>query len=107
MKPIRFILLSAFTILAAGLFNFGDAVAEDKTCFFQAEEGKVHIWVWDEDSEQHRQDKIFEGWLTSEQPQKVTSKTGFIVYNYRLVDDERSYGNYNRICKNGNTIRIP
>ncbi|MBW2436665.1 MAG: hypothetical protein PVH74_13900 [Desulfobacterales bacterium] len=39
--------------------------------------------------------------------QKVTSKTGFIVFIYKLADDDRSYGDNNRKCENGNIIRVP
>ncbi len=107
MKSIPLILLSIFTILTTGLHPVLDAAAEDMTCIFKADAGKVHITVWDEDSEQDRQDKIFEGWLKSEQRQKVTSKTGFIVFSYKLANDDRSYGDHNRTCKNGNIIRVP
>ncbi len=107
MKSLPLILLSAFTVFAAGLYPFSDASAEDKTCIFKADAGKVHLTVWDQDSEQDRQDKIFEGWLASETRQKVTSKTGFIVFSYKLADDDRSYGDNNRKCENGNIIRVP
>lgn len=106
MKFLSLILVTAFTLIAAG-FIPGDAAAEDKTCIFKADAGKVQITVWDQDPDQDRQDKIFEGWLEPEGRQKVTSKTGFIIYSYQLADDDRSYGDNNRKCNNGNIIRVP
>jgi hypothetical protein len=107
MKSLPLILLSVFAILAAGLYPFLVASAEDKTCIFKADAGKVYLTVWDQDSDQDRQDKIFEGWLESEKRQKVSSKTGFIVFSYQLADDDRSYGDNNRKCESGNIIRVP
>ncbi len=107
MKSSFLILLSVFSIIAAGLFPLGDAAAEDKTCNFKADAQKVHLTVWDEDSEEDRQDKIYESWLKSGERHKVTSKTGYIVFSYQLADDDRSYGDNHRRCKNGNTIRVP
>jgi hypothetical protein len=65
-----------------------DAAAEDKTCVFKADAKKIHLTVWDEDSEEDRQGKIFEGALESGERKKIQSTTG-------------------RTCKSGNTIRVP
>ena len=48
-----------------------------------------------------------EGWLEPGGRQKVTGKTAFIVFSYQLAEDDRSYGDNNNECKNGNTIRVP
>jgi hypothetical protein len=84
-----------------------DAAAEDKTCVFKADMKKVHLIVWDEDSDQDRQDKTFEGWLESGDRKTIQSGTGFIVFSYKFADDERSYGDNHQTCKNGNTIKVP
>lgn len=107
MKSIPLILLPVFTILVAGLFPFLDAAADDKTCVLKADATKVYVTVWDEDSEEDRQDKIFESWLKSGERHKIKSTTGFIVFSYKLAEDDRSYGDNHRNCKNGNTIRVP
>jgi len=107
MKTIILPLLAVFTILVAGLFPFMDAAAEDKTCVFKADANKVHITVWDEDSGEDRQGKIFEGWLQSGERKKIQSTTGLIVFSYKLAGDDRSYGDNHRTCKNGNTIKVP
>ena len=107
MKSIPLILLSILTISATSLFLISDLSADGNTCTFKAVAGKVHVTVWDEDSQEDRQGKIFEGWLKPEERHKVTSKTGFIVFSYKLSDDDRSYGDNHRNCKNGNIIRIP
>ncbi len=107
MKPISLILLSVFLILFAGLFISFDAVADENTCTLKADMNKVHITVWDEDSGQDRQDKIFEGWLESGERKKIQSATGFIVFSYKEADQDRSYGNNHETCEGGNTIRVP
>jgi len=107
MKPLYLIRLSVFSILVAGLFPFLDAAADDKTCVLKADVAKVYVVVWDEDSEEERQDKIFENWLKSGERHKIKSTTGFIVFSYKLAEDDRSYGDNHRNCKNGNTIRVP
>lgn len=107
MKLLYLIRLSVFSILVAGLFPFLDAAADDKTCVLKADVAKVHVVVWDEDSEEDRQDKIFESWLKSGERHKIKSTTGFIVFSYKLAEDDRSYGDNHRNCKNGNTIRVP
>ena len=84
-----------------------DAAAEDKNCTFKADAKKVHIIVWDEDSEEDRQGKIFEGQLDSGERKKIQSNTGFIVFSYKLAGDDRSYGDNHRTCKNANAIRVP
>ena len=100
-------LLAVFTIFVSSFYPFLDAAAEDKSCVFKADARKVHIIVWDEDSGQDRQGKTFEGWLKSGERKKIQSDTGFIVFSYRLADDDRSYGDNHRTCKNGNTIKVP
>ena len=107
MRSLYFSLLAVLTILFAGPFLFSDAAADENTCTFKADMSKVHITVWDEDSGQDRQDKIFEGWLESGQEKKVQSTTGFIVFSYKAADDDRSHGDNHKTCKGGNTIRVP
>jgi hypothetical protein len=107
MKQSVLSLLAVFTILFAGLVPFMDAAAEDKTCVFKADAKKVHITVWDEDSGEDRQGKIFEGSLKSGERKQVQSTTGFIVFSYKQAGDDRSYGDNHRTCKSGNTIRVP
>ena len=107
MKPIALPVLAVFTIFISGLFLAVDAAAEDKTCVFKAHMKKVHLIVWDEDEGEDRQDKTFEGWLKSGERKTVQSATGFIVFSYKLADDDRSYGDNHRRCKNGNTIKVP
>ena len=80
---------------------------DENTCTLKADADKVHITVWDEDSGQDRQGKIFEGWLESDESKKIQSTTGFIVFSYKEAEDNRSYGDNHRTCKNGNTIRVP
>ena len=107
MKPIVLPLLAVFTIFVSGFLPLRDAAAEDKTCVFKADAKKVHITVWDEDSEEERQGKTFEGTLESGERKKVQSTTGRIVFSYKLAGDDRSYGDNHRTCKNGNTIKVP
>ena len=107
MKHKSTTILAVLAILIASFFPFVAAVANDKTCRLVADETKVHVIVWDEDSEEERQGKIFEGWLESGQEKKIHSTTGFIVYSYKLAVDDRSYGDNHKRCKGGNTIRVP
>jgi hypothetical protein len=102
--------LSAFAVLTGFVlcvFFAFDAAADDKTCKLKADEGDVHVHVWDEDSEEDRQEKIFEGWIKKNDEKVIRSTTGFIVFSYRLASDERSYGDNHKRCKNGNTIQVP
>jgi uncharacterized protein YxeA len=71
MRSLYFPLLTVLIILFAGFFLFSDAAAGENTCMFKADSNKVHITVWDEDSGQDRQDKIFEGWLESGEEKKI------------------------------------
>ena len=107
MKSIQLIFILIFSIIAAGLYPVSDATADEKTCIFKADAGKVHVTVWDEDSGEDRQDKIYEGWLAPEQRHKITSQTGYIVFSYKLADADRSYGDNHRRCQNGHIIRVP
>ena len=107
MKSKSITILTVFAILVASFFPFVAAVANDKTCMLKADANKVHVTVWDEDSDQDRQGKIFEGWLESGERKKIQSNTGFIVFSYKLADDDRSYGDNHKTCKGGNTIRVP
>jgi hypothetical protein len=107
MKRIAVPILGVFTILIVCLFLCFDAAADENTCTFKTDANKVHVTVWDEDSEEDRQGKIFEGWLKSDERKKIQSNTGFIVFSYKLADDDRSYGDNHKTCKGGNTIRVP
>ena len=107
MRSLYFPLLTVLMILFAGFFWFSDAAAGENTCMFKADSNKVHITVWDEDSGEDRQGKIFEGALESGDRQKIQSTTGFIVFSYKLAGDDRSYGDNHQTCKNGKTIRVP
>ena len=107
MKRISISKMAFLAIVVTSLFPFVDAVADDKICSFKADVGKVHLTVWDEDSDGDRQGKIFEGWLQSGASQTIKSATGYINFSYKLADDDRSYGGENRSCKGGNTIRVP
>lgn len=71
MKPLYLIRLSVFSILVAGLFPFLDAAADDKTCVLKADVAKVYVVVWDEDSEEERQDKILKIGLNQENAIKL------------------------------------
>jgi len=82
-------------------------VAVNQKASFKAGVKKIHVTVWDEDSQEDRQGKIFEGALESGERKKIQSTTGSIVFSYKLAGDDRSYGDNHRTCKSGNTIRVP
>jgi hypothetical protein len=107
MKNKSITIWTVLAILVASFFPFTAAVANDKTCTLKADAKKVHVTVWDEDSGQDRQDKIFEGWLESNEEKKIKSTTGFIVFSYKEAGDDRSYGDNHKTCEGGNTIRVP
>jgi len=107
MKYVSVSILSAFIILIAGFFLSFDAAADENTCSFIVDADKVYLTVWDEDSDQDRQNKIFEGWLKSGEEKKIHSNTGFIVFSYKEAEDDRSYGDNHETCKDDNTIRVP
>ena len=107
MKSFFIIRVFVFAMLIGGLVSFSAAAADENTCTFKAVMGKVHLTIWDEDSGQDRQDKIFEGWLKPQERQKIKSSTGLIVFSYQMANEDRSYGDNHRTCKNGKTIHVP
>ena len=107
MKRIAVPIFGVFAIIVVSLFPFTDALANDKTCVLKALVGEVFVTVWDEDSGQDRQAKIFEGSLKSGELKKMTSSTGFIVFSYKEADSDRSYGNNHKTCGGGNIIHVP
>ena len=107
MKKKSITIWTVLAILVASFFPFVAAVANDNTCTLKADAKKVHVTVWNEDSDQDRQDKIFEGWLESGEEKEIKSTTGFIVFSYKSAGDDRSYGDNHKTCKGGNTIRVP
>jgi len=107
MKRISAPILGVIAILIASFFSFTNAVANDKTCMLKALVGEVFVTVWDEDSGQDRQAKIFEGSLKSGELKKITSSTGYIVFSYKEPGDDRSYGNNHKTCGGGNIIHVP
>jgi len=107
MRSLYISLLAVIMIFFAGFIVSFDAIADENTCTFKADSNKVHLTVWDEDSEQDRQGKIFEGWLESGEHKKVQSATGFIVFSYKEAEDDRSYGDNHKTCKGGDIIRVP
>ena len=107
MKRFSISIIAFLASIIASLSPLIDAVADDTTCIIKADGRKVYLTVWDEDSDGDRQDKIFEGWLESDERRTIKSTTGYINFSYKLADDDRSYGGENRSCKGGNTIRVP
>ena len=107
MKSKSIAIWTVLAILIVSFFPFAAAVANDKTCTLKAVANKVHVTVWDEDSGQDRQGRVFQGWLESNQEKEIKSSTGFIVFSYKLAGDDRSYGDNHKTCKGGNTIRVP
>lgn len=107
MKSKSITIWTALAILLASFSPFVAAIANDNVCTLKADANKVHVTVWDEDSDQDRQDKIFEGWLESGGQKEIKSTTGFIVFSYKSAGDDRSYGDNHETCKSGNTIRVP
>jgi hypothetical protein len=107
MKSKSIAIWTVLAILVASFLPLGAAVANDKTCTLKADANKVHVTVWDEDSGQDRQGRIFQGWLESNDEKEIKSNTGFIVFSYKLAGDDRSYGDHHKTCKGGNTIRVP
>ena len=95
------------TVLFTSIFLSSGVAADENTCTFKADANKVYLTVWDEDSGQDRQGKIFEGWLESGEDKKIQSATGFVVFSYKEAEDDRSYGDNHKTCKGGNIIRVP
>lgn len=96
-----------FAIMVAVFFSYSDTDANENTCMLKSIVDEVFVTVWDEDSGQDRQGKIFEGSLKSGGLKKITSSTGYIVFSYKEPDDDRSYGDNHKRCKGGNTIHVP
>ena len=107
MKSKSIKIWTALAILLASFSPFVAAIANDNVCTLKADANKVHVTVWDEDSGQDRQGRIFEGWLESNEEKNIKSNTGFIVFSYKVAGDDRSYGDNHKTCKGGNTIRVP
>ncbi len=107
MKSISMPILGFFAFMAVIFLSYADADANENTCMLKSIVDEVFVTVWDEDSGQDRQGKIFEGSLKSGELKKITSSTGYIEFSYKEPNDDRSYGNNHKRCKGGNTIHVP
>ena len=107
MKSISIPILSVFAFMSAIFFSYVDANANENTCMLKSLVDEVFVTVWDEDSGQDRQGKIFEGSLKSGELKKITSSTGYVVFSYKEPNDDRSYGNNHKRCKGGTVIHVP
>ena len=107
MKHMAISVFGVLVVLTTSFFANTDAAADDKTCMLKALVDEVFVTVWDEDSGQDRQGKIFEGSLKSDELKTITSSTGYIVFSYKEAGDDRSYGNNHKTCEGGDTIHIP
>ena len=107
MNRLLIPVLGVFAVIVAGFFPYADAMANDKTCMLKSLVDEVFVIVWDEDSGQDRQGKIFEGSIKSGELKKITSSTGYIEFSYKEPGDDRSYGNNHKRCKGGNVIHVP
>ncbi len=107
MQSISVPILGVFAVMAVIFLSHADAAANDNTCMLKSLVDEVFVTVWDEDSDQDRQGKIFEGSIKSGELKKITSSTGYIVFSYKEPNDDRSYGDNHKRCKGGNTIHVP
>ena len=107
MKSISMPILGFFAFMAVIFLSYADADANENTCMLKSIVDEVFVTVWDEDSGQDRQGKIFEGSLKSGELKKITSSTGYVVFSYKEPNDDRSYGNNHKRCKGGTVIHVP
>ena len=105
-NPARLI---AVATLLAGLVLASEAVGQNKSCQFEASgPDDVYLIIREKTgSGETRENVTWEGWIKKYQKKQYTSETGQVVYDYRLSSDDRTYGDNQSSCENGNIINIP
>jgi hypothetical protein len=101
--------LTILTILLTCLIAPLEAMAQDKSCWFEAAgPDDVYLMIREKTGpDESREIVVWEGWIKKYQQKQFTSQTGEIRYDYRLSSDNRTYGDNHRSCEDGNIIRIP
>lgn len=101
--------LTILTIILTCLISSLEAMAQDKSCWFEATgPDDVYLMIREKSGpDESREIVVWEGWIKKYQQKQFTSQTGEIRYDYRLSSDNRTYGDNHRSCAEGNIIHIP
>jgi len=102
-------LLIIVAILLTGLALSSEAVGQNKSCQFEATgPDDVYLVIREKTgSGETREYVVWEGWVKKYQQKQYTSQTGQVDYDYRMSSDDRTIGDNQSSCEDGNTIRIP
>ena len=107
MKLLFSILLIVSAFLLNPLQTSVAAAAEEKTCYFVATMGDVHILINEIEPGGTRDIRVWEGMLKNGQEQTVKCKTGKVSYHYKPSGEDRTYGDNHASCQNGSIVRVP
>jgi len=101
--------LTILTIILICLISPGEAIAQDKSCWFEAAgPDDVYLEIREKTGPgETRETGVWEGWIKKYQKMQYTSKTGQVRYDYRLSSDDRTQGDNHSSCEDGKIIRIP
>jgi hypothetical protein len=83
-----------------------EAVAEDKYCYLQAPDIDVYVRVWEPDSYGSRGPKVWSGLIPTNQKQKVASKNGQIIYDYKKEYKGPFGGQRTAFCSGGGVVQL-
>jgi len=77
-------------------------------CYINAKMEDVYIYVIEfADPDSVLETVLYEGTIPKGQKQLIKSSSGKIQFNYRRSFDDRTYGDNNADCVNGNVISMP
>ena len=105
-NPVLFIIGA---ILLTGLVLASEAIGQDKSCQFEAVgPDDVYLVIREKTGPGDTREYVsWEGWVKKYHQKQYTSQTGQVDYDYRLSSDDRTIGDNQSPCEDGNTIRIP
>lgn len=107
MKKIA--LLAIVTILLTGLISPAKAIAQDKSCRFEASgPDDVYLIIREKTAPGETREYVtWEGWVKKDQQKQYKSQTGRVRYDYRLTSGDRTYGDNYSSCEDGQVIGVP
>ena len=83
-----------------------EAVEANKYCFLQAPDIDVYVRVWEPNSYGERGLKLWSGVIFKGQQQKVASRTGRVIYDFKKEVKGPFGGNRSANCSGGGVIQL-
>ena len=83
-----------------------EAVEENKYCFLQAPDIDVYVRVWEPNSYGEKGLKLWSGVIAKGQQQKVASRSGRVIYDFKKEVKGPFGGNSSSNCSGGGVIQL-